>query len=256
MNLAALDQITKALGFSHRPAAVQGRIGLGKGIWVLSLDEAFNSCPEPRIRINDSQNKIFIPHYAGNNPEARSHRIFNLLRPSTCASPAQLNRQAIPCLWNGGVPAEYFVNLMQAEIRSTLDRFTSWEGPYSMTLLAKAVESTGGLLGSYARQLSAGQARARGHGAGITHDEDKEEAPIPADTIVVKRNMAGAPEDLYRSTIELIHAGFSPATCGPLFMKVRSVIDKALERQLLEYHIPLTGSAEAIGVPGNASVCA
>jgi hypothetical protein len=253
-----VDAILAASGLKRhegRPIAFQARISLSKGVWVLSLDDELNACPEPRIRISASQHKITIPDYTSNTPAARAHRIFNLLRPSTVSSPAQLNRQIIPCLANGGLDPTHLIARMQTAVDKVLSRFTSWEAPNAMFLLHKAVESVGGILGARARQLSGGQARARGHGIGLTHDEDAVDAAGVADAEPPLPTIVPPPPDVFRYVMKMIVAGFEPAACPVLFSKIKNVITTALKRQLLEYHIPLEeDSAEAMGVPGKTDL--
>jgi hypothetical protein len=269
MNQAAMNQICDTMGYGdRRPAAIQGRINMSKGMWALALDPELDADPEPIVVIVDSQRKVVVDHEELDPIASRAHRIFCVVRPAY-VSPVSLNRQAILCLWANGVPAEVFKNLMMAGIQNVLKPFrvpTGVDGP-RLRLLRNAVERAGNVASARVRGVLAGRARAHGHGFSLAHDEDDDgddgdpgevgdgDKHADAASIIKRHPVSGAPVALHPSAIEMLQAGHDPAQCSILYKKLCKIIDMEIDKCVLDHHIPLEFAKEATAIPGESCIC-
>jgi RNA dependent RNA polymerase len=150
MNLAALQAITRYMGYEYLPTAVQGRFDGAKGLWIR---HPYDESDEPRIWIRASQNKI------KNHSLDRAHLIFELLTPSKPSTGDALSQQSILNLWYNGVPAEDLIKLFEEGLREQVEPLLEWN---NMILLYHAVNKAGGVAGSRMARLATTMSRAFG----------------------------------------------------------------------------------------------
>ncbi|KAJ7810510.1 RNA dependent RNA polymerase-domain-containing protein [Mycena olivaceomarginata] len=245
INRAGLLAITKRVGYPSLPTAVQGRIGGAKGLWSLHPTDEDD---EPRIWIRDSQLKIQL------SGDHRVHRIFDLLRasrPSQTDGRARLSEQSILCLSHNGIPDDVLASLLVAGLEATVKPLLNW-APGAMGLLWRAVEGMGSVSGTRMQRIVGSKSRVLGF-------RDREPDEVVGDAELVDtttssrsgRDRGGGPLGLHEQAIELIQAGFHPASCAYLNDKLRYIIDVETRSVIDKYRISLPEStaSEAFVIP-------
>ncbi|KAF8640931.1 hypothetical protein AX17_000578 [Amanita inopinata Kibby_2008] len=249
INRAAMVEITRKMGYSSRPTAVQGRICGAKGLWV--LDPYHDMECVPRIWIRASQNKIKYE-----NLNDRSHRIFELLCASQPSPPIALSQQTILNLFFNNVPEETLTELLVNGITEEAKPLMNWGQP--MPCLWHAINKIGHVSGSRAQRLAAGKSRALGltrreWGSNGHNGDDAEEKNIedtPTGGAYTGRNEhSGAPLGLQEFALELVQAGFRPTQLQILRDKIRYMIQQVIKSAVEKYCIPLSESLNALVVP-------
>ncbi|KAJ7238761.1 RNA dependent RNA polymerase-domain-containing protein [Mycena haematopus] len=249
MNHSALLLITRRVGYASLPTAVQGRIGGAKGLWTLHPDDADE---KPKIWIRDSQLKIKL------SGDLRVHRIFDLLRPSRPSqteSRERLSEQSILCLSHNGIPDDVLVSLLVKGLEATVNPLLIW-APGAMVSLWRAIDRTGNVSGTRVQRIAASKSRVLGF---RDREPDEVEGQVEAagmDTTAAisnrpGRDNAGGPLSLHEQAMELIQAGFHPATCAYLNDKLRLIIKNEIKTVVEKYRISLPEStaSQAFVIP-------
>ncbi|KAI0033844.1 RNA dependent RNA polymerase-domain-containing protein [Vararia minispora EC-137] len=247
LNGAAATLIAERMHLASRPTAIQGRIAGSKGVWVLHPEDKLITEP-PRIWIRASQQKIALSDLAA--PDARCHRIFDLVQPSRVTTPARLSMQLILNMSHNGVPDDVFIKLLDASLREETTVFTDWSGPYAMPLLWAAVGRAGNIPAvRLQRLLPTGAARAMGIASRF--DMERTADGAAADVFDQSESQTDAPsgrsgpDTLHETVMELIQAGFRPDESSYLHQKLRYVLDLVIQGVVGKYRIPVARSAEA-----------
>ncbi|KAJ3538183.1 hypothetical protein NM688_g6556 [Phlebia brevispora] len=249
INSAALKAISKNLGYSERPTAVQGRIYGSKGLW---LRHPLDNSTEPKIWIRHSQLKIKFGPPAkhaipGLNP---AQYIFDLVAPSDITTPTRLSRHTIINLAHNGVPALAFEDMMRAGLEKEITPLMTWEGPNAMELLWNAVNkitnTTNGLMQETAnglqRALGLSRRRDLGHedGEGETYEDgDSYSRYLPGGKPIARGELC----------LKMLQVGFSPARELFLYEELRKVMRAKVDKDIKGYHIPVYSSVEAFIAP-------
>ncbi|KAG7451867.1 uncharacterized protein BT62DRAFT_881368 [Guyanagaster necrorhizus] len=249
INESALRSITKLLGLSVMPTAVQGRIAGSKGLWTRHPS---NFDEEHKIWIRPSQKKI--------NYEQLDycHRILDIVSVGNPSASSTLSSQSILNLSFNGVPDAVLTELLKEGLERTVDTLTEKKGRLSDVGLWTAVNQAGGVSAARMQRLAGGLARVLGytrrewHEAVIYDDKkvpDDEEQSLP---ICTGRNeYSGAPLSLHELALDLIQAGFTPSKSNFLWGKMRYIIDQSIKSATEGFRIPLPDgkSAEAFVIP-------
>ncbi|CCL98058.1 uncharacterized protein FIBRA_00052 [Fibroporia radiculosa] len=246
MNGAALTLIGRRLGYSERPAVVQGRFAGSKGLWALHPHDR-DPRDKPRIWIRPSQEKI---KYGQLHP---AQLIFDLVAPPRITTPSRLSMYTIMNLSHNGVPDEVFTTLMKDGLQKEIDALTTWAGPNSMPLLWNAVNIVGHVtMTQLRRRVSVG---ARVLGLGRARDRDDWQSEDTEDDLNVNPSddghliFPGEPQSVHGAVLELLQAGFHPLELPILYEKLRQIVEKRIEEFIKEYRIVLENSAEAFIMP-------
>ncbi|KAJ6457272.1 RNA dependent RNA polymerase-domain-containing protein [Mycena sanguinolenta] len=249
MNHSALLLIKKSVGYDRLPTAVQGRIGGAKGLWTLhphDMDET------PKIWIRHSQLKIIL------SSDHRVHRIFDLLRAS-CPSPTEtherLSEQSIQCLSHNGTPPEVLSSLLVEGLEANIKPLLDW-APGAMVSLWRAIDRVGSVGGTRVQRIAGAKSRVLGY---RDREPDEVEGQPEVEDIDTSatissrsgRDQVGGPRSLHEQAMELIQAGFHPATCDYLNWKLRYIVDNEINTVVEKYRISLPEStaSEALVIP-------
>ncbi|KAI0652718.1 RNA dependent RNA polymerase-domain-containing protein [Trametes meyenii] len=274
MNAAALSLIAKRMGYESMPTAVQGRIAGAKGLWMLHpRDRSLQK--EPKIWIRKSQRKIQLDH----DNLHLAHRTFDLLAPPRVTHPSRLSRLTILNLSHNKVPTSVFVDLMRSALDEEVRALTQWTHPQDMQLLWKTVDRIGRVTGSRIQQFALGASRALGLSGRIREDDmpwDEPSDPLQellditgGDTLSeedyaaliaelestdaapqrLRDRFSGEPLTLHGVVLDLLQAGFHPLQSRLLYDKIKTIINKAIEDVVRDFHVTIPLSAEAFIVP-------
>ncbi|KAI0673977.1 RNA dependent RNA polymerase-domain-containing protein [Trametes maxima] len=276
MNAAALSLIGKRMGYESMPTAVQGRIAGAKGLWMLHPRER-NPQGDPKIWIRNSQHKILLEHVDGQLRLA--HRTFDLLAPPRVTQPSRLSRLTILNLSHNKVPTSVFIDLMRSALDEEVRALTQWTHPQDMQLLWKTVDRVGRVTGSRIQQFALGASRALGLSGRIREDDMPWDEPLdPLQDILdmaggdslseedraaliaeleggdavpqrLRDRFSGEPLTLHGVVLDLLQAGFHPLKLPLLYDKLKTIINKAIEDVVRDFHVTVPLSAEAFIVP-------
>ncbi|KAK0234147.1 RNA dependent RNA polymerase-domain-containing protein [Armillaria fumosa] len=256
INESALSSLTKLLGRSVMPTAVQGRIAGSKGLWIRhpsDFDEEY------KIWIRPSQKKINYERLD------HSHRILDVVCVGYPSSSSTLSAQSILNLSFNGVPDAVLVELLKEGLARTVDPLIEKKGRFSDVSLWTAVNQAGGVSSARIQRLAGGLARVLGYTRREWHnsivyddkrnddkkapDDDIEEQPLPNCT--GRNEYSGAPLSVYEVALDLIQAGFSPSKSHFLREKMRYVIETSIKSAIEGFHVSLPEgkSAEAFVIP-------
>ena len=245
---------------------MQGRVLGSKGLWVIHpTDQNIND--EPRIWIRASQIKVKLALDWSPRELRRlhcAHLIFDLVQPSKVSAPSRLSKYPIINLSHNGVPTEFISKLMQETLHDIVEPFTRWDRVNAMVILWCIVYRSGNVTTRRLQRHSAGMARALGvsrqfreygpNGELLTEDNDSDDSSEQdqQENLQDSRDprLFTAPETLHESALELIQAGFNPATLKYLSSKIETIIKQILDDYLNDYHIVVPESAEALIIPG------
>ncbi|KAJ6617410.1 RNA dependent RNA polymerase-domain-containing protein [Mycena sp. CBHHK59/15] len=255
INRSALLLITKRVGYESLPTAIQGRIGGAKGMWVLHPDDVDEN---PKIWIRDSQLKIKL------RGDLRVHRILDLLRasrPSQTEARRQLSIQSILCLSSNGIPDDVFISLVVNGLEQTVKPLLDWS-PGAMVSLWNAVNKAGNVTATRMQRIAGSRSRVLGfvdREWDKPDDEAKEDVEGTAiDTEIMatssrwgRNDFSGVPLSLHEKALELIQAGFNPATSVYLNDAMRWIVKKEIESVVQKFKISLPEStaSEAFVIP-------
>ncbi|KAF4611719.1 hypothetical protein D9613_004267 [Agrocybe pediades] len=247
INHCALLQIVKGLGYENLPAGVQGRIDGSKGFWILHPTD---DSPEPKIWIRDSQNKI------KNRTFDRAHRIFDLLAPSRPSASIALTAQSIINLFNNGMPREMLARLMEEGLEQEVAPLLDWTSPHAMIFLWDAINKAGNVSGSRTQRLATSLSRAlglKGRDWGREDDGDAEEQDrddgAASGVYTGRSGYSSAPLSLNEFALEMIQAGFHPASNYLLHEKLFYIVQNTIKSSVEKYRIPIEESFGAYVVP-------
>ena len=242
------------MGYSHRPTAVQGRIGGSKGMWVLHPDPLEQVPDGPmKIWIRPSQTKIKLGAISGLGP---GQLTLDLLAISRVFGPSHLSAQTLINLSYNGIDHQLLKDLMSLGMKEEIQPFIDWTHPHSMIMVWRAVEKAGRVVVSRLRKQFIGQARALGLGQLRPIENQDQEAEEENDNIPSSQSSSDADhksapkQTLYESVLELLQAGFHPLQLETLFKKLETIISLVLDDYLEKFHIPIMESCEAYIIPG------
>ncbi|KAF8079235.1 RNA dependent RNA polymerase-domain-containing protein [Lyophyllum atratum] len=252
INEAALKIIARALGLSHRPSAVQGRIKGSKGLWIFHPTD---TSEEPRIWIRPSQSKIVYRY-----PLDRAHCIFDLLSVSRFSPPIKLSKQSIMNLSENGVSDEVLTGMMVQGLMDEVTPLMKWQGPQAMESLWQVVNQLGGVSRSRLSRLTAGLSRVMGlqrrewghEDIGMETEDDSLNALTDeqdAGPYTGRNEFSGAPLSIHELALELIQAGFRPDKLANLNDKIRQIVQNTIKSIIEKFSIPLPESLGAFVVP-------
>ncbi|KAF8899369.1 RNA dependent RNA polymerase-domain-containing protein [Infundibulicybe gibba] len=231
INEAAAILIARKIGMASRPTAVQGRCMGSKGLWIIHPND---TSPQPKIWIRKSQKKI--NHH---EPAGRHLRIFNLLRTSHAPAPTQISNQSILNMSYNGVPFEVLEKFL-------VDGLDDLAGNVSRTRIQRIAADFSRVLGY------------TGHGYDREEDNDllssQDSAPVDMDdqAYIVqsgRKPYSGIPVTLHETALELVQAGFHPASSPFLRGKIGYIIEQAIKSVTEKCRIPLPESFSAFIVP-------
>lgn len=274
MNGAALMQISKQVGYTEPPVAIQGRIFGSKGVWILHYSDR-SPLEEPKIWIRDSQLKINLTKLRddGSFDPAQierlhpSHLIFDLVQPSKVSKPSRLGKHTLMNLSHNDVPTPILEGLMRESLEAEIAPFMRWDGPHAMPLLWDTVNTSGRVSLTRLQRQAAGASRALGlsrrqfANADDSDDDasdDEESSPsqsqisTSSSTSSVTPNNDLARDTLAESILRMLQAGFTPLENKKLFDDLKRLVWWQLDSAILEYHIVLDQSAEAFIIPGKS----
>lgn len=249
INSAALKLISKNLGYTDRPTAVQGRICGSKGLWLLHPEPGSD---EPKIWIRRSQQKVKFGDHAfpGLN---LAHYIFDIVAPSSIKTPTRLSKHTIINLAHNGVPAFVFANLMRSGLESELTPLMQWDGPHANKLLWNAVDKVTKTMFGMMQESASGFQRALGLSTwrDFGNDTSDEAGYRDADKSPSSRYLPGG-KPIMRGELclKMLQAGFSPRTEMFLHDELRKIIRAKLDKDIKSYHIPIANSVEAFIAAG------
>lgn len=190
-------------------------------------------------------------------------------RPSQTDGRARLSEQSILCLSHNGIPDDVLASLLVAGLEATVKPLLNW-APGAMGLLWRAVEGMGSVAGTRMQRIVGSKSRVLGF-------RDREPDEVVGDAELVDtvtssrsgRDRGGGgfvvcfdllsaepprlgPLGLHEQAIELIQAGFHPASCAYLNDKLRYIIDVETRSVIDKYRISLPEStaSEAFVIPG------
>ncbi|KAK7043739.1 hypothetical protein VNI00_008351 [Paramarasmius palmivorus] len=239
MNNAALVAIAKATGSATTSAAVQGRIGGAKGLWILDVND---NSPVPRIWIRDSQNKIKYDKLD------RAHRIFDLLTASHPLTQASLSTQSVTNLSANGVPSDVFKGLMREGMEKLTDSLTAWgRHENDMVALWDSIGRLSSTSAARAARIAASLSRALGLSRrpkdSVQFDLDLGQADddegSPDSTIAGRGSDTGLPESWSEVAQEMLQSGFHPLDCAYLAEKIEWILNNAIKKAIDKCIIPL-----------------
>lgn len=238
INATALIAIARKFCFDALPAAVQGRIGGSKGLWILHPTDR---SPEPKIWIRSSQLKInLLP-----TSTHKVHRTLDFLAASKPTPWCFLSSQPLLNLSHGQVPHDTLRQLMRSAVDLELAPFMDWTRPNAMIALCDAVGKSGGLASTRIQRQARCESRALGYRDrefnedldGVDEREQADEGELAAG----RNPGSGMPISVHEVAYELLQAGFHPSSSQILLTKLQYVIKLALDTAFNKYKIPVEG---------------
>ncbi|KAI8918219.1 RNA dependent RNA polymerase-domain-containing protein [Powellomyces hirtus] len=218
ISYAAMCKLRPLMGWMDLPAAVQGRFGSAKGMWMLD-PSSFNSSTE-YVRSRASMSKYELP--GPPDPlERRFHSTLEVIRPAR-AMAGFLNRQIIPILSCGGVPHTAFTRLLDKMLSRLRDKLNHVDP----VMVVKELELQGSV---FATRFEGGDRRKKDREEeGTVDDEDR---------------------SLYERCIKMLRAGFLPSENAYLQSKLNAIFQMLTHTMLSKFNIAVPKSRRLLMVP-------
>nr|POF24091.1 rna-dependent rna polymerase 1 [Quercus suber] len=120
ISIAAMDRVKKALGLTHRPTAVQGRIFGAKGVWYCADEELPNPVTPDDLWIDITQSQVKVRRdiNAETDEELRS---LEVLKYTHKLSTSYLYTGFMPIMVHRGVPQQTILDIAGCHITATIE---------------------------------------------------------------------------------------------------------------------------------------
>ncbi|KAF8320916.1 hypothetical protein DL93DRAFT_2224612 [Clavulina sp. PMI_390] len=255
MNREVALQVQRMLDLKHLPTAIQARVGGVKGMFMLHPSLAENALSQPRLWCRSSQIKIrHGQHFFVTS--SHSQLTLDLLRCAHPKMPANLSRELISCLDNGGVTADLFEQILIETLEQKFTQLATWDGKDARVRLWHAVFDLEHVLQGRLRRETAGASRAWGYGEALditelefsfdSDDEDEtEEMSVSGDP----EQTSGLPAGLAEQVLHFLMQGFHPNEAPILKEKLDKLILRIVQEYVKKYRLVLERSVEAFALP-------
>ncbi|PPQ99097.1 hypothetical protein CVT24_009364 [Panaeolus cyanescens] len=252
-------RLANLLGLEMQPTAFQCRLAGCKGMLVFKSDKEDDN--ESSVWVRPSQTKIKFPKDWQFLP--KSLRTLDIIRTSKIHTPARLSNEVIVNLHENGVPAGYFIRLMQTRVRSVVDGLTMWKGDGAMVNLCANVFRAENIYSARRARHAKGEARARGCTERTLDDwaSDEEDDDDILDKETTEKSAAwwgdaisGCPATLGETAIAMILAGFTPPECPILREKLKNILDVCVNREVKRLKFQVLQSCSAFAIPDPCGV--
>ena len=199
--------IADQLGLDEVPSVFQARIAGAKGIWMVDQDELMiRRYPEQMrergfcLEVSDSQLKI-KPHPVERLAAHAAQRTFEVVAWSTMPRPASLNFQILAILHDRGVSKEVLTKLL-------LDGYCQYHEALSQAINSRT------RLREWIEENR-------------TSVRDQDDIPF----------IGAWPDEMDEQIIMLLESGFMPQDCPLLLERIRSCLEKNLDRYVAKLQI-------------------
>jgi RNA-dependent RNA polymerase len=207
---------------------------------------------QPAVWIRESQKKIIYAH----EDMDTAHYTVDILRSSHIAFPSKLSTETIINFAENGVPPGIFQTLIKQNFEDKVTKLTTWDGKDGHYKLWRNICQEGSVITARLARQNVGSARALGY---VYEDQEPslddndlvdEEPTSEKSTAWWEDPVSGEPSSLEETCLGLLDAGFSPASCQVLRMKLGYVARKSLTTLTTKYHIRVPMSCTAFVIPG------
>ncbi|EPQ53404.1 hypothetical protein GLOTRDRAFT_130743 [Gloeophyllum trabeum ATCC 11539] len=146
---------------------------------------------------------------------------------------------------------------MADSLREEVAKLTKWDGPNAIMLLIDAIDKAGRVSGTKLQRLAGGMSRALGFSGRECREDAEEENPFNTfddngdDSFDAEFGFdtQSTPVSVHESAVELLKAGFHPLKLQLLWDKVKDILIRKIESEMLGYHINIAQSVEVFVVP-------